>query len=235
MRPPSATGTPSPAGAAAARTAQPEALQPEALQPETAPQTLRHTRLEDALAFLSAAILAGLGIAFFERAGLMTGGTAGLALLLSYGTGLAFGASFALVNLPFLALALLRMGWRFTAKTAAAVALLSAVTEVQRPLLVLERIHPAYAALAGGLLVGIGLLILFRHRGSLGGFNVLVLYLQERFGWRAGWVQLGLDAAILLLSLAVVPPAIVAISLVGALALNVTLAINHRPGRYMAV
>jgi uncharacterized membrane-anchored protein YitT (DUF2179 family) len=240
MRPASATGTPSPAGAAAARTAQPEALQPEAVQPEAvqpeaAPQTLRHTRLEDALAFLSAAILAGLGIAFFERAGLMTGGTAGLALQLSYGTGLAFGASFALVNLPFLALALLRMGWRFTAKTAAAVALLSAVTEVQRPLLVLERIHPAYAALAGGLLVGIGLLILFRHRGSLGGFNVLVLYLQERFGWRAGWVQLGLDAAILLLSLAVVPPAIVAISLVGALALNVTLAINHRPGRYMAV
>jgi uncharacterized membrane-anchored protein YitT (DUF2179 family) len=196
---------------------------------------LRHTWLEDALAFLSAAILAGLGIAFFERAGLMTGGTAGLALLLSYATGVAFGLAFVLVNLPFLALALLRMGWRFTAKTAAAVALLSAVTELQRPMLVLERIHPAYAAPAGGLLVGIGLLILFRHRGSLGGFNVLVLYLQERFGWRAGWVQLALDAAILLASLAVVSPATVAISLIGALALNVTLAINHRPGRYLAV
>ena len=83
--------------------------------------------------------------------------------------------------------------------------------------------------------MGVGLLILFRHRGSLGGFNVLVLYLQERFGWRAGWVQLGLDTAILLLSLSVVSPLVIAISLIGALSLNLTLAINHRPGRYIAV
>ena len=200
-----------------------------------APDSLRHTAIEDAIAFVSATVLVGLGVALFENAGLMTGGTAGLALLLSYRTSLGFGPAFLLVNLPFFLLAVFRMGWRFTLKTVAAVTLLSAVSELQRPLLDLGSASPGYAAPVGGLLVGVGLLILFRHRGSLGGFNVLVLYLQERFGWRAGWVQLGLDAAILLLSLAVVPPAIVAISLVGALALNVTLAINHRPGRYMAV
>jgi len=147
----------------------------------------------------------------------------------------AFGAAFVLVNLPFFALALWRMGWRFTAKTAVAVVLLAAVAEIQRPLLAIGAVQPAWAALVGGLLLGIALLILFRHRGSLGGFNVLVLYLQERFGWRAGWVQLGLDAAILLSSLVVVAPSIVALSLLGALALNLTLAVNHRPGRYMAV
>lgn len=222
-----------PPDAAHRATSGPARSQPDASA--AADESLRHTRFEDTLAFLSAAILAALGVAFFERAGLMTGGTAGLALLLSYGTGMAFGAAFVLVNLPFFVLAALRMGWRFTAKTAAAVLLLSAVTELQRPLLGIERIQPAYAALAGGLLVGIGLLILFRHRGSLGGFNVLVLYLQQRFGWRAGWIQLGLDATILLVSLTVVSPATAAISLIGALALNVTLAINHRPGRYMAV
>jgi len=200
-----------------------------------APTVHRHSRVEDVLAFLSAAILAALGIALFERGGLMTGGTAGLALLVSYRFGLGFGPAFVLVNLPFFALALWRMGWRFTAKTAAAVLLLSAVAEFQRPLLALGAVQPAWAALVGGLLLGIALLILFRHRGSLGGFNVLVLYLQERFGWRAGWVQLALDAVILLLSLAVVAPWIVATSLIGALALNVTLAVNHRPGRYMAV
>ena len=199
------------------------------------PAVQRHSRVEDVLAFLSAAILAALGIALFERAGLMTGGTAGLALLVSYRFGIGFGPAFVLVNLPFFALALWRMGWRFTAKTAAAVVLLSAVAEFQRPLLALGAVQPAWAALVGGLLLGIALLILFRHRGSLGGFNVLVLFMQERFGWRAGWVQLALDAAILLLSLAVVAPSIVALSLIGALALNLTLAVNHRPGRYMAV
>jgi uncharacterized membrane-anchored protein YitT (DUF2179 family) len=204
--------------------------------PEAAPSPAQHhSTIEDVLAFLSAAILAALGIAVFERAGLMTGGTTGLALLLTYRFGLPFGAAYVLVNLPFFALALWRMGWRFTVRTAVAVILLSAITEFQRPLLPLGAVHPAWAALVGGLLLGIALLILFRHRGSLGGFNVLVLYLQERFGWRAGWVQLAMDAAILLASLSVLTPSIVALSLIGAVALNLTLAVNHRPGRYMAV
>jgi len=204
--------------------------------PDTDPPSgPRHSPIEDVLAFLSAAILAALGIAIFEKAGLVTGGTAGLALLVTYRFGLPFGAAFVLVNLPFFGLALWRMGWRFTAKTAVAVVLLATVAEIQRPLLAIGAVQPAWAALAGGLLLGIALLILFRHRGSLGGFNVLVLYLQERFGWRAGWVQLALDAVILLSSLGVVAPSIVALSLLGALALNLTLAVNHRPGRYMAV
>lgn len=200
-----------------------------------APGSLRHTPLEDAIAFLSATALVALGVAFFENAGLVTGGTAGLALLLSYRSGIGFGPAFVLVNLPFFALAVFRMGWRFTLKTVAAVVLLAGISELQRPLLGLGTVQAAYAAPVGGLLIGVGLLILFRHRGSLGGFNVLALYLQARMGWRAGWVQLGLDAAVVLLSLAVVPPAIVAVSLVGALTLNLTLAINHRPGRYVGM
>ena len=46
------------------------------------------------------------------------------------------------------------------------------------------------------------MLILFRHRASLGGFNVLVLYLQERYGWRAGLIQMGLDCSIVVLAFA---------------------------------
>lgn len=196
--------------------------------------TPRHSTIEDVLAFLSAAILAALGIAFFERAGLMSGGTTGLALFVTYRFGLSFGTAFVLVNLPFFVLAIWRMGWHFTTKTVLAVLLVSAVAEFQRPLLPLGAVYPAWAALVGGLLVGVALLILFRHHGSLGGLNVLVLFLQERFGWRAGWVQLALDAVILLLGLEVAAPSIVAQTLIGVLALNLTLAVNHRPGRYMA-
>ena len=76
--------------------------------------------------------------------------------------------------------------------------------------------------------------MLFRHHASLGGLNILVLVLQQRFGWRAGWVQMGIDGAILLASLALVEPQRMLMSLAGALALNLTLALNHRPGRYVA-
>jgi uncharacterized membrane-anchored protein YitT (DUF2179 family) len=87
----------------------------------------------------------------------------------------------------------------------------------------------------GGLLAGVGLLVLFRHQASLGGINVLVLYLQERYGLRAGVVQLCLDALILAASIPTISFRAVAISLLGAAVLNLTLAINHKPGRYMAI
>jgi len=58
--------------------------------------------------------------------------------------------------------------------------------------------------------------------------------LQKRFGWRAGWVQMGIDGAILVASLAMVEPQRILMSIAGALALNLTLALNHRPGRYVA-
>jgi uncharacterized membrane-anchored protein YitT (DUF2179 family) len=196
---------------------------------------LRHSHVEDAIAFVSAAVLVALGVALFEAAGLMTGGVAGLALLVSYETALGFGPAFVLVNLPFFGLAIWRMGLRFTAKSIAAVLLLALASELQRPLLALQTVHPAYAAAVGGLLVGVGLLILIRHRGSLGGFGILALYLQQRLGLRAGWVQMALDAGVLALSLLSVSPATVAISLIGALTLNLTLANNHRPGRYVGM
>jgi uncharacterized membrane-anchored protein YitT (DUF2179 family) len=79
------------------------------------------------------------------------------------------------------------------------------------------------------------MLMLFRHRASLGGLNVLVLYLQERFGWRAGKVQMALDSLIVLGGLVVADVPRVALSVLGAVVLNLTLAINHRPGRYLAV
>ena len=59
------------------------------------------------------------------------------------------------------------------------------------------------------------------------------LLAQERLGWRAGYVQLGFDVAVVLLALTVVPPAGVLLSAAGAVVLNTVLAMNHRPGRYL--
>ena len=84
-------------------------------------------------------------------------------------------------------------------------------------------------------LIGTGLLMLFRHRASLGGVGVMALWLQEKKGWRAGKVQMAVDCAIVLASFAVVTPWMVVVSVIGALALNLVLAINHKPGRYTGV
>jgi uncharacterized membrane-anchored protein YitT (DUF2179 family) len=196
---------------------------------------LRHRPHEDIQALITGTLFVALGVVMFGRTGLLTGGTAGIAFLIHYATGWNFGLVFFCINLPFYGLAYKRMGLQFTLKTFASVALLAAISNALPQLISLGEINPLFAAVAGGLLMGTGMLILFRHRASLGGFNVLVLYLQERFGWRAGLIQMGMDCTIVLLAFAVTDWWHIALSVLGAVVLNQTLAINHRTGRYVAI
>ncbi|MBD8065066.1 YitT family protein [Devosia sp. PTR5] len=193
----------------------------------------RHVWYEDLFAILIGTSIVGLGIALYAKAMLITGSTAGLALLLQYGTGIPFGWLFFGINLPFYALAILRMGWRFALKTAASVALVSWLSGQVPHWLVIEHVHPLYAALLGGTLMGLGILTLFRHKSSIGGVNILALFLQDNFGIRAGYFQLTVDAAILVAALFMLPLDKVLYSILGALVLNMIIALNHRPGRYV--
>ena len=195
---------------------------------------LRHSRAEDALALLSGTALIALAVSLFQHAQLLSGGTAGLAFLLHYGMGWGFGPVFFVLNLPFYLLAWRHLDRAFLVKTMIAVALLSLLAETMPHLITFEQVRPLYAALIGGVLLGVGFLILFRHRASLGGVGSLAFWLQETRGWRAGHIQMAVDGLVLLLALATAPLFQVALSVVGAVVLNLTLAINHRAGRYIA-
>lgn len=204
-------------------------------QPDLGPPVHRHRAYEDVLALLVGTLVVSLGLALYAEAGLATGGAVGIALLVQHATGLGFGIAFFLINLPFYLLAIRRMGMAFTLRTFAAVTILSLFTRLTAGWITIAFVDPLYAAIAGGALIGLGLLILFRHRAGLGGFNILAVHLQDRHGWRAGYVQLALDLAILTAALFILPLDKVVVSLVGAAVLNMVLAINHRPGRYLGV
>lgn len=194
--------------------------------------TLPHSVPEDVFGVLTGTFLAALGLYMLEQAEVVTGGTAGVALLLTYATPLSFGWLFFLVNVPFFALALWRKGWRFTVKTLVSVALVSLFTELNQHWIPLPEMDQIYGVIAGNLLLGVSLLAVFRHGSSLGGFNILALIAQEQFNMRAGYVQMSLDVIVILIALTVVAPMNVLISAVGAVVLNMVLALNHRPGRY---
>jgi uncharacterized membrane-anchored protein YitT (DUF2179 family) len=193
----------------------------------------RHTIYEDVFAILIGTSMVALGITLFSKATLITGSTAGIALLLQYGTGIQFGLLFFAINVPFYILAALRMGLPFTVKTIGSVALVSVFTAMFPLWLDISAIEPLFAAPMGGTLIGLGMLSLFRHRASVGGVSILSLYLQDKFGIRAGWLQLGIDAVILVAAFFVVPPDRAVLSLVGALVLNLIVGLNHKPGRYV--
>lgn len=191
-----------------------------------------HSWLDDAQAVGTSVVLISLGLSLLNSAGLVTGGTPGLAFLLSRSLGWPLGLALFVVNLPFYALAWRGLGPAFTAKTLGAVTALSLGVELVHGMLSVRMVDPLYAALAGGIVIGLGLLVMFRHGASYGGINVLALYLQRRFGWSPGVVQLAVDGSILAAAFTVVDARHVAWSLLGGLAMNAVLIWNHRPGRY---
>lgn len=202
-------------------------------QSDLKPEGVRHSLLEDALGLLTGTFVVSLGLFLLQSVGAVTGGTAGLSLLVSYAVDLPFGWLFALVNLPFFALAIWKKGWDFTLRTGLSIALVSLFSSLQAAMFGTIDVPTYFGVLGGNVLAGVGLLIVFRHRSSIGGFNIVALVAQERLGWRAGYVQMALDTAVVLLALTVVEPLTVLVSAVGAALLNLVLALNHRPGRYM--
>lgn len=195
----------------------------------------RHAPIEDVQGIFSGSLVAALGLYVLASAGLLTGSTAGVAFLLHYAFGVNFGLAFFLLNLPFFWLSWKRLGMAFTIKTFVAIGLTSVLSDVQSRFFSISSIHPAWAALLGGLLLGFGVLALYRHRASLGGVGILGVYLQERFGIRAGLVQLAIDLCVLAAAFFVTTPPVVFYSVLGAVVLNLFVAINHRADRYIAL
>jgi uncharacterized membrane-anchored protein YitT (DUF2179 family) len=197
-------------------------------------QRVPHTALEDILALLLGTLVVSFGASLLKQAGALTGGMAGLAFLIHYATGVKFGVAFFLLNVPFYWLAFRRMGKSFLLKTFAAITLVSLFTELHPRFIDIAHLNPLYAAIIANALMGLGFIVLFRHKASLGGVNILALYLQDRYDIRAGRLMMGVDAIIVLASLFLVSLPLLAASICGVLILNQIIAMNHRPNRYLA-
>lgn len=197
------------------------------------PEGVPHSPLEDVLGLLTGSFAASLGLYLLDASAAVTGGTAGLALLLGYATAWPYWLLFLVINIPFAVLAIWKRGWRFTVRTIISIGLVSGFSILHPLLFQITEIEPVYGVLAGNLLAGIGMLILFRHNASLGGVSILALILQDATGFRAGWTMMAFDTLIVLVSAFVVPWQIVLLSAAGAVLLNLVLALNHRPGRYI--
>ncbi len=194
----------------------------------------RHTALDDAQGLAYGTVMAAFGIVILTHLGLVTGQTAGLAVLISYATGWGFGPVFFAVNLPFYWFGYRRMGAAFVVKTFIAVAGLSVLAAVLPQYVRFDSLNPLVGAVLFGFLSGSALLALFRHGASLGGVGIMALYLQDKTGFRAGWTQIGFDLVVFSLALFLRDAKVVAISALGALVINLVIAMNHRRDRYIA-
>ncbi|TES51553.1 YitT family protein [Halalkalibacterium halodurans] len=145
-------------------------------------------------------VITSCGVILLRHANLVTGGTAGLSLGMTYLFNLPFALTFFLVNVPFYLFSLLRMGWSFTRSTIISVSLLSLVTSLD-VWLPSFNVPVWLGAVFGGGLIGLGLSLIFMNGSSLGGANILALYLQKRLAIDPGKTNFLFDVSVVLLSM----------------------------------
>lgn len=202
--------------------------------PMPKPEDIDHSALDDAQGLSLGVLLCTVGLTFLSHLGLVTGQTAGLALIISYVSGVSFGIIFFAVNVPFYWLAYRKLGLEFTLKSLACVTALSLGIEWMPLGFRIEALNPVLGAIIFGATTGLGLLAVFRHKGSLGGLGVVALLVQDTTGFKAGYVQLLFDLVLFGIAALLFPLSVIAYSLIGAAVLNGVIAFNHNRKRYIA-
>jgi uncharacterized membrane-anchored protein YitT (DUF2179 family) len=191
-----------------------------------------HGLLEDVLALAVGSVLIALGLAILSAAGLVTGGMAGLALLVGHFLPMPPGLIFAVLNLPFLILALRAMGSLFTLRTVSGSVAIAVLSVMLRQALDLHVILPGFAALIAGSLLGMGTLAFVRHGTGVGGVGVVTVWLGRTQGWNIGRTQFLIDLVILAGAAFILSPLDVAWSALSAASMGLITGIWLRPERY---
>ena len=195
---------------------------------------VRHSVLEDAYAYLTGCTFIVLGLVWLKSAGLVTGGIAGLALLISYLVPIPAGALFALLNIPFFLVTGRTLGRAVSLKAVIANLMISGLSLLAPSVFRFEALNAPFAALFGGTVIGTGILILARHQVGVGGIGMLAIALQARRAWNAGRTQLVADVLIVSAALPILhlSASQMSYAILSAVAVAGVLIVFHKPGRY---
>lgn len=180
------------------------------------------------LSLFEGCLLVALGIHFLSASNLLISGTAGIGMILTQLSPLSFGQLFFILNIPFYGLAWRALGRAFSIRTFCCISMLAVLSELMRWLVHIE-IQPIFASVLGGMLIGFGLILLFRHNASLGGLNILAVYLERRFHIHASKTTLVGDLLVLCLALFVLDLTQLGYSLIAFMTLCSVVGRYHQP------
>ncbi len=134
------------------------------------------------------------------------GGVTGITVLLNYGLGIPTALSTLILNIPLVILGWRILGLRQIVYTAVGIGSLSLFLWLfqvlfDRGFLIQHEHDPIIAALYAGIILGLGLGIVFRFGGTTGGSDIIARILNRKKGWSMGRVILAIDVMIIGLSL----------------------------------
>lgn len=133
---------------------------------------------------------------------LSAGGVTGISTLIHhFFTNIPTGFLVFVINIPILILGFVKLGGKFIIKTALATVLVSISLEIT------ERFIPTYktdnilAAIFGGIIMGLGLSLVFMRGGTTGGVDIIAKVINRRFRHlTVGRVLLTMDGIVILLT-----------------------------------
>lgn len=137
---------------------------------------------------------------FIVPSKLSPGGVAGLATILYYLTGHSPGAFMSILNIPLYILAYRQVNREFVLKTVVAVTVSSFFMDWLKILPNIYTQNILLNALYGGFIYGVGVGLILRAGGSLGGGNILAKIYSPRTGLSIGTLSLAINSLIVLLS-----------------------------------
>ena len=161
--------------------------------------------LIDILAILSGSALVAAGLVLFTIPNnIAPGGVSGLATALAHITPLTVGVWTLGLNVPLIALAWWKLGFRPLLKTIVTTLLLSVFIDVFGLLLPVYTNNVLLAAVLGGVLFGVGMGIIFVRGASTGGTDLISLLLNRAFpNLSVGSLLLIVDAVVVIFAVVV--------------------------------
>jgi uncharacterized membrane-anchored protein YitT (DUF2179 family) len=165
---------------------------------------MKNIEIKNYLFILIGSLFLGLGVVwFFVPNQLITGGTAGLSLLLHYVTPFTIGSLMIAVNVPLLIIGVKYLGKMFAVRTVITILLISAIIDFFGEVLHLQAfvIDNTLSAIFGGIFIGIGLALVIKGNSSAGGSTIIARIVASKTEIKPGQVILIIDTLIVLSAL----------------------------------
>ena len=147
-------------------------------------------KTKNALLILVGCIINGLAYALFLIPHhFVPGGVSGIAIILNYFAALPVGALILVLNVPVFLLGLKTMGKKYVLNSLAGMVVSSVFIDLFNKVLKLPSAtdNPVLASIYGGVMLGVGLGIVFRGRASTGGSDIIGMILSKYTGMSLGY------------------------------------------------
>jgi len=149
-------------------------------------QTMKISLFRRCLYILGGSLLVSISLQLFlVKNHVIDGGIVGVAIMISYLTGMELGFLLLILNFPFLLIGYKYFGKMFTILSLYAISLLAIGSVILKPIPALTS-NPVIVVIVGGIILGVGVGIIIRHGGSLDGTEVIAILLSKKTNYSIG-------------------------------------------------